>query len=280
MLCRVLILGVALLLAPTASQARVAPQQEPVRVMIVGVFHFANPGQDINNVETPPMTGGRRQEELAEVGRRLATFRPNAIALERVADNADLLDQEFLRHRPGDYTASADERLQLGYRIADAAGVRRVYAIDEKAEDGQASYFPVGPLMAWLEERGQQDRFAALNAPIAQEAAALSRRLKTESMATILADINRPDHRINIAGQGAGYYQLLRFGAGEVQPGAELNGRWYTRNAYIFAKLFQVAQPGDRILVVFGAGHSYWLRHFVETTPGFELVEATPWLAD
>jgi hypothetical protein len=75
------------------------------------------------------------------------------------------------------------------------------------------------------------------------------------------------------------YYGLLQFGDTEDQPGAELNGAWYTRNAKIFAKLMTVARPGDRIVVVYGAGHAFWLRHFIENTPGLELVDPVPFLA-
>ena len=50
--------------------------------------------------------------------------------------------------------------------------------------------------------------------------------------------------------------------------------------ARIFARLTQNAKPGDRVIVVFGAGHAYWLRHFVETTPGFALVEPDRYLVD
>jgi hypothetical protein len=53
---------------------------------------------------------------------------------------------------------------------------------------------------------------------------------------------------------------------------------WYLRNAKIFAKLINVAKPGDRILVVYGAGHGYWLRHFAATTPGYTSVDVTPYL--
>ena len=63
-----------------------------------------------------------------------------------------------------------------------------------------------------------------------------------------------------------------------IAPGADLNGSWYLRNAKIFAKLAQIAKPGDRIVVTFGAGHCYWLRHFVRNTPGFVLVEADDYL--
>lgn len=74
------------------------------------------------------------------------------------------------------------------------------------------------------------------------------------------------------------YFALLRFGDGNQQPGAQLNAYWYMRNAKMFAKIAMVAQPGDRIVVLAGSGHATWLRHFVEHVPGFELVEAMPYL--
>ena len=66
----------------------------------------------------------------------------------------------------------------------------------------------------------------------------------------------------------------------EDAAGAVLNYGWYARNAEIFANITEIAEPGDRILIVYGSGHNYWLRHFAQETPGFELVEATPYLTD
>ena len=71
---------------------------------------------------------------------------------------------------------------------------------------------------------------------------------------------------------------MLSIGDTEQQPGAEFNAMWYLRNAKIFAKLMTVAEPGDRILVVYGAGHAYWLRHFASETPGFTNVDPAPYL--
>ena len=56
------------------------------------------------------------------------------------------------------------------------------------------------------------------------------------------------------------------------------NAAWYQRNAKIFAKLTQIVQPGERALVVFGSGHAFWLRHFVQNTPGFQLIEPGDYL--
>lgn len=53
---------------------------------------------------------------------------------------------------------------------------------------------------------------------------------------------------------------------------------WYLRNAKIFAKLMTVAKPGDRDLVVYGAGHNCWLRQFSGSAPGYRNIDPTPYL--
>jgi hypothetical protein len=76
------------------------------------------------------------------------------------------------------------------------------------------------------------------------------------------------------------YYGLLDMADMEDPAGAVLNYGWYARNAEIFSNIAEFAEPGDRILVIYGSGHSYWLRHFAQETPGFELVEAVSYLRD
>jgi len=60
------------------------------------------------------------------------------------------------------------------------------------------------------------------------------------------------------------YYALLRLGNATEQPGADLNGAWYLRDGKIFAKLTQIARSAGCVLVAFGFGHAYWLRHFMQ----------------
>ncbi|MEI6418928.1 MAG: DUF5694 domain-containing protein, partial [Sphingomonadales bacterium] len=62
------------------------------------------------------------------------------------------------------------------------------------------------------------------------------------------------------------------------QAGADLNAMWYLRNAKIFGKLMQVAKPGARVLVVYGGGHLFWLKHFARFAPGFRDVDVMPYL--
>ena len=271
--------GLCLSLAAAPALAEPDAVPEPIRVMIVGSYHFDNPGLDLNNARIAPVTTPEKQAELAAMAERLARFNPTVVAVERVAADPDtLLDQVYPRFDAAMLAWNADERVQIGYRLASRQGLTRVYAIDEQSET--KDYFPFGPVMDWLKAHDQMATFDRLNAPVAQSVAALEQRQHTDSIGHILADMNRPGGPMNSAtGHAALHYGLMAVGDGRTQPGAALNAGWYERNARIFAKLAVVARPGDRIVVVYGAGHNYWLRHFVEQTPGFELVEACPYLA-
>jgi len=247
--------------------------------MVLGVPHLDNPGRDVNNARIDPVTTPEKQAELARIAGDLARFQPTAIAIESVArDPSTMVDQRFADYSPDWLLSRPDERIQIGYRLAALAGVDRVYAVDEKDREGEPSYFPYGEMMAWTEANGRAGELQAMHEEVRAFLADLEQRQRTETLGALLAGINAPGVALS-TNNAVMYYGFLRFGAGEDFPGAELNGRWYTRNAIIFSKLMQVARPGDRIVVMFGAGHAYWLRHFVSTTPGYVLVEPTEYLS-
>lgn len=275
-----IIAAAAALLLPAAAMAQ-NPQPAPaapvpIEVMVLGVYHMDNPGRDVHNARIDPVTTPEKQAQMVEAVQHLARFRPTAVAIERVApDPTTMLDAGWPAYDPAILTTNADERVQLGYRLADMADVERVYAVDEKDREGQPTYFPYGPMVAWANANGKGEALQDMSAEVQAFLREREAEQRTRSVGQMLSAMNTPEMaRWN----GSHYYRFLQFGGGDVLPGAELNGRWYTRNAMIFAKLMQVAKPGDRIVLIFGAGHAYWLRHFVETTPGFKLVEATDYL--
>lgn len=275
---RAVIAAAAFLFAAQGASAQAAP--EPIQVMVLGSWHFDNPGRDLHNVQVDPVTTPDKQAQLAAVAQALARFQPTAVAIERVApDQSTFVDQGWTAFTPDALLTNPDERVQIGYRLADLADVSRVYAIDEQAAEGEdVVYFPYGAVAEWAGANGRSGDLQAMQGPVAAYAAEMETLQRTQTIGALLADINRPDHPVNgTPGQGL-YYGFLQFGAGRELPGAVLNARWYERNAKIFTKLLQVAEPGDRVVVVFGAGHGYWLRHFVETTPGFELAPVGDYL--
>lgn len=265
-----LLLAVAALFALPAH----AQPAAPVQVMVLGTYHFDNPGLDLHNLKAADVTTPERQAELARIAEALLRFRPTVVAVERVAP--DLVDPKYAAFTPAELLVNRDERTQIGFRVARLAGLARVAAIDEQNEEGEPDYFPFDKVQAFAKRTGRE---AELERAMAFGAQAVTRlqAVQARGITPALRLMNMP--ATIEREQREGYYGgLLRFGAGRDLPGADVLGRWYTRNAKIFGKLMQVAKPGDRVLVVYGAGHNYWLRHFAANTPGYVMVDPLPYL--
>ncbi len=277
MLARALliVLSLALALAPAASRAAESGPA-PIEVMVVGDFPMtrpeanpeANPGQDLHNQVLDDVLAPQRQAELREVARGLVRFHPTKVAAEWPADIAADRYVDYYENR---LPPSHNEVVQLAFRLAKAAGLRTVYGIDA---DGK---FPYEPVAAFARKHGQSGILAAAGAQTEAQVKAQATALAEGGIAGELRFLNDP-HRL--AKDNAFYRETLRIGAGRDQPGAELLTAWYRRNFLICASLLQLARPGDRIVVFYGAGHAFLLRQCVSETPGFVLVEPNTYLPE
>lgn len=263
-------LGAFLAMMFGTAAVMAAEPAKPVEVMVLGTWHFNNPGRDIHNIKSDDVTAPRRQAELQAVADALATFRPTKVMIERVPKTPDLVDPGYAAFTPADLGRDRNEIVQIGYRVARQLGLRQVHAIDVVGD------FPWGKVVEFAQAKGQADRLEAINGKVGEAIKAFERKQPTATLAELLADHNDPD---GFQSSIEGYYELLQFGDAGAQPGAELNAAWYLRNARIWSNLMQAAEPGDRILVVYGSGHNYWLRHFAAETPGYRNVDPAPFLA-
>lgn len=258
------------LMGTSAAQAA-----EPIEVMVLGTYHFGNPGRDLNNVRADDMTEAGRQAELQALADALAAYRPTKIMVESEAKTPDLIDARFASFTPAALAQNPNETVQIGYRLAHQMKLGKVYAIDEQPGEGEPDYFPYVPLSDYAKAHGRQETLDALMAYGAAVTKDVEQKQKTMTVAGILAEMNQAaGDEANIGS----HYLMLGIGDMDRQPGADLNAMWYLRNAKIFAKLMTVAEPGDRLLLVYGAGHNYWLRHFARETPGFVSVDPVPYL--
>ena len=235
----------------------------PIEVMVVGVFHMNSPGRDLFNLQVDDVLAPGRQAEIAEVTAALARFRPTKVAVEWPKDRTAT---RWADYRADKLPPSRNEVVQLGFRLARATG-SPVIGVDAQTD------FPFEPVQRFADANGQgallgMDR---VGAKVAEQSALLRDR----GIAPLLRAMNAPS---SIAEDQGLYMQLLRIGAGETQPGAELLSAWYRRNALICANLVQAAQPGDRMVVLYGAGHSHHLRRCVIETPGLRLVDPLAYL--
>jgi len=241
-------------------------------VMIVGTYHMSNPGHDIHNLKADDVLVAKRQQELAAVAAGLAKFKPTKVAVEQDTDHgapAKLAKyHDYLDGKLGD---SRNEVVQVGYRLAKSVKLEEVYGIDV---DGDFPYEAVQKYSA--DGRPQlAKKLADLGADVETMLKGLDDTLKAGTVSQALRYMNEPRR---ISDGNAFYSNLLLFGAGSEQPGAALLTAWEGRNNQICARLVQLAAPDDRIVVLYGSGHSFLLRRCVQDMPGYKLVEANDYL--
>ena len=246
----------------------------PIEVMIVGAYHMGNPGRDVNNVKVDSVLTADKQKQLVDVANRLAKFKPNKVAVEMTANRPDMTTTDFDKFTPDSLKSDANEITQIAYRLAHQLGHKVVYAIDEQSET--IDYFPYDKVETFAKANQQEALLAGGQTWGTRITAEFEKAQKTSSVRELLINLNAPQRAKEE--MESFYYPALTIGDSKNQPGAELNAGWYQRNAKIFAKLNLAAKPGDKILVVYGAGHNYWLRHFVSQMPGYKLVDVNNYL--
>jgi uncharacterized protein DUF5694 len=255
------LLAFFLVFAPAALQAA-----EPARVLIVGTYHFSNPGQDQANVESVDVSVPQRQAELQAISDALAKFEPTLLGVEWPADAART---QYAQYLDGSLPPSTNEVVQLGFRLAKQRGLAQVYGLDV---DGD---FPFEAVQAWAEANGKTDALSALMAQAQAITGRITALQATHSIGGVLREMNTSQA---IDESASFYAEFLRYGKGEEQPGVALNAAWAKRNFAICARLLQALKPGDRAVVFYGQGHVHLLRQCVGVAPGVELVEANAFL--
>ena len=260
-----LLVALAGFITLTAGPALAA--DPPIRVMLVGTYHFANPGKDLHNAKAVDMQTSARQAELQAIVTGLSRFAPNVVAIEWYATSARDGYAAYLKGA----RASSNEGVQLGFRLANALGLAQVHGIDV---DGT---FPFDPLNTWATANGMSGRLADSQKQMASLVQSISEQQQTRSVGGVLKWINSP---AVLRQSDAIYWEMLRYGRADEQPGAALNAAWAARNYGICARLAQALKPGDRAVVFYGLGHVSFLRHCIEEIPGMELVDPAPYLPD
>jgi hypothetical protein len=255
-LCSAALLSVAAAITPLPA----------AQVLVVGTYHFGNPGHDMANVQADDVLAPQRQQQLAALARAIGEFDPTLVAVEWPAE---LVETRYAQFLAGTLPESRNEVVQLGFRLAKQQGLRRVHGIDV---DGD---FPFEPVQAWAEKNGQGEKLGALLQQAQAIAARITEQQKTHTIGELLRELNSS---AAIEQAQSFYAEILKFGAGDEQPGALLDGAWATRNYKICAQLLQALKPGDRAVVFYGQGHAHALQRCAIEALGVELVEAGKYL--
>lgn len=256
---------------PTGFPARCAPGE--VEVMLLGTYHFANPGRDVVKTDVTDVLTPARQAELEELSARLAQWRPDQVAVEWPADFADSTRARYARYAAGTLTPNRNEVVQLGFRLAKRLGLPGVDPIDAEMRIGNDS---VGAVLA---RRPDLKRLSdSVNASLQAGADSGGAEFRALPLAAQFRDMN--GEAALHAGNSRGMFgALLPLGEGGNYGGPQVLARWYERNLRMVHHLYRALRPGTRrVLVVVGSGHVPPLRNLLDEAPQFCPVSPLPYL--
>lgn len=260
------------LLAPLAlTLSLMAPQQHALavpakraQILLVGCYHFSNPGLDVVKAPLDDHLSPKRQAEIEQLDAKLATFKPTKVLVEERFGNLDTT-KRFLAWTRGERKLTVNETEQIGFRVARAAGLNDVVPIDHKLDmdfDGFLKKAPPAVLAKFQAAIGQAQK--------------MMEGLSQHTVAENLRMFNSPeaDHLSNGL-----YLSMLPPTKDGDYPGVELVDSWWKRNLFWAANIAAVStSPNDRLLVVCGASHASLLRSLLRDSLEFEVVDTAQYL--
>ena len=257
---------------PTGFPARCATNE--VQVMVLGVYHFANPGRDDIRQDIDDVLKPQRQRELEDLVTRLATWAPDRIAVEWPWSFADSARARYERFRAGTMAPNRNEVVQIGFRLAARMGQQGVHPIDDE------SFLDLNDSLRAIGQRRPEFRRTRDSTVAILQARADSTNIwmRQTTIVEHLRRLNTDEalHGGNSLGMFGGY---LAVGEGANYGGPQFLAKWYERNFNMAHNLTRLLQRDvKRILVVVGAGHVPPLRNILDEAPQFCPVSPLPWL--
>ncbi len=234
------------------------------KLLIVGCYHFSNPGLDLVKADLDDHLSPKRQAEIQEVNESLAKFNPTKIAVE-ASPNSSNLKTRFEGWIAGKIELSSNESEQIGFRLAKQFGHQSIYGVDQKLDlDFESLMKDMTP-----EAMTQFQKTLAL----AQSQVA---SYKQNSVAENLRSLNAPESDRAMNGL---YLRFLLMGKSKPGPAAELVSNWYKRNIQWLANLSNVITDSkDRVLLICGAGHASLIRSILRDSLDYDVLPTIDYL--
>lgn len=239
------------------------------QVMILGLFHFDNPGLDYVKSSVPDMLAPQQQKELREVLDKIKAFKPTKIALEVEPQYNERINARYSRYLSNQDTLSRNETEQIGFRLAKELGHKSLYCVDFKKD------MDFNAIIQTAQQTGQKDFLQRFQQAMGFIQVQIDRMAKMPLGEHLYAHNNLAD-----AEHAHGAYLLMAtVGKDSNYTGANVIAGWYERNLKIAMNVLRtIESPQDRVLVLFGAGHLPLLYHYFKYSPDVEVVNVEKYL--
>jgi hypothetical protein len=239
------------------------------KILILGTDHLDNPNNgDVFMTRTEDILTPKRQKEIENVVDCIKSFHPTKVALEVLTENQSQLDKDYSSYLKGDFQLTANERHQIGFRLAKEMELEEIHAVDWNKN---IEWIP--NMWEWAEKNNSQIYKEIMNK--GQQVNSNSEEyFINHTLNEYLLTLNEPK---NVKSNQETYMQLALIGNKDYPIGAMWTAQyWYFRNMVIYRNIVDLVESDeDRIFVLYGAGHLHLLKQFLQESGLFtiELVE-------
>jgi hypothetical protein len=247
-------------------EAQYKKNPNKTKVLLLGTFHFANPGLDVAKYEDANILSAKRQQEVKEVVALLKKFKPDKIFIENTPTQQVKLDSLYQRFKEAKWELKQDEVYQLGFRLAKELDLPALHAVDY-----QDAHFPFDSLIKVLQQEKQFKLLQHIKSTIDSIQTSFNNSLKTLTIKKLLLMENAPaSDRLSVGS----YFQLLVAGGKNNHVGSYLASEWWRRNMIIYENILKrLSGDEKKVLIIFGSSHTALLKEFMKFNPALELVE-------
>lgn len=241
---------------------------QKAQIFILGTYHFDPSGDDFINFKTSNIFSHEKQEEIIRVVEKLKEINPSKIAVEESFKWDRVLNNSYRQYCSDNYSLLRHEMQQLGFRLAKIMNHEKIYAINEELE------LPFEEAMDYAKELEPYfyDSFIRKTNEMDRNVDNLQKTATVENILKYLNDSEWIERNHSL------YVDFASIGAGDNYCGAKVLSAWYERNIRIFGNLKRIANWGDRILVIYGAGHTAILSELVRASSNMELGDIRKYL--
>jgi hypothetical protein len=240
-------------------------QERKTKVMLLGCFHFDNPGLDVAKFENVNILSEKRQKEVLEVVEILKQFKPDKIFVEVPVELQGRLDSNINKYKSGQLMLKGTETHQLGYRLAKELNLSTLYAVDYTD-----AKFPFDSLVRSATEAKQFNLLGYMKRSIDSIQNDFNESIKENTIKELL--LNQNTDAVSEL-QVGGYFDFLVAGKDGNHVGSYLTSEWWRRNMIIYENILKRLDGKEKkILVIFGSGHTALLKEMMKYKKDLELV--------
>jgi len=253
--------------------------QKKINVILLGTYHFNNPGNDaVKNIERNILTE-ESQIGLDQITNSIISkFKPDQIFVESNFNKKEDLNNKYQLYLKNQYNQFADtikkprmkrfytegETFQLAFRLAKKANIRQIFPIDSLIE----MRFDI--LQKEMNSNPKTKK-------LFEEKASIMSQASNKCLGkTLLKDVFICLNEKSDLDANKGFYISIanKINTDGKYFGSNLVADWYKRNLIMYANIQnQLDSQSKNIFVLVGTGHAAMLKEFFENDENFNLID-------